>query len=117
MIFTSDHGDMLGAHRLQMKNATAYKEVANIPLLIRGGEKGKVVDAPASHIDLVPTILDYMGLPIPKLLEGKSMLKQIYDTKSMILYTRNLHGMRLTMMALVDCRLCVRQSVSDTSLF
>lgn len=80
VIFTSDHGDMLGAHRLQMKNATAYKEVANIPLLIRGGEKGKVVDAPASHIDLVPTILDYMGLPIPKLLEGKSMLKQIYDT-------------------------------------
>lgn len=83
VIFTSDHGDMLGNHRLQMKNATAYREVANIPLLIkapgRGGAQGKTVSAPASHIDLVPTILDYMGVPVPRLLEGKSMLAQICD--------------------------------------
>ncbi len=80
VIFTSDHGDMLGAHRLQMKNATAYKEVANIPLIIRGGEIGKIIESPASHIDIVPTILDYMGIQQPKILEGKSMLPQIYDT-------------------------------------
>ncbi|MCR5754084.1 MAG: sulfatase-like hydrolase/transferase, partial [Acetatifactor sp.] len=79
VIFTSDHGDMLGNHRLQMKNAAAYKEIANIPLIIKGGEKGKVVNTPASHIDLTPTILDYMGVPVPKSLEGKSMLPQIYD--------------------------------------
>lgn len=84
VIFTSDHGDMLGAHRLFSKGPTAYKEAANIPLIIRGGEKGKVVHAPASHIDLVPTILDYFGLPIPKLLEGKSMLRQIYDAKEAV---------------------------------
>lgn len=79
VIFTSDHGDMLGAHRLQMKNATAYKEVANILLIIKGGEKGKTVEAPASHIDLAPTILDYMGVAIPRCLEGKSMMPQIRD--------------------------------------
>ncbi|MFI3283868.1 MAG: sulfatase-like hydrolase/transferase [Erysipelotrichaceae bacterium] len=80
VIFTSDHGDMLNAHRLNMKNATAYKEVANIPLIIRGGEINKVVYEPASHIDIVPTVLDYMGLQLPKTLEGRSILKQIYDT-------------------------------------
>ncbi len=80
VIFTSDHGDMIGAHRLQMKNATAYKEVANVPFIIRGGEQGKVITEPASHIDLVPTIMDYMGVPLPKLLEGQSILPQIYDT-------------------------------------
>lgn len=79
VIFTSDHGDMLGNHRLQAKNATAYKEVANIPLIIRGGEKGKVIHHPTSHIDIVPTIMDYMGLHIPKCLEGISILPQIYD--------------------------------------
>lgn len=84
VIYTSDHGDMLGAHRLQMKNATAYKEVANIPLIIRGGEKGKVITEPASHIDLTPTIMDYMGLPVPKLLEGKSMLPQIRNHEEKI---------------------------------
>ena len=79
VIFTSDHGDMLGNHRVQQKNAACYKEIANIPLIIRGGEKGKVVDYPATHLDLVPTIMDYMGVPVPKLLEGKSMMPQIRD--------------------------------------
>ena len=79
VIFTSDHGDMLGAHRLSAKNSAVYKEVANIPLLIRGGAKNCVCHAPASHIDLAPTIMEYFGLPIPKLLEGKSMLSQIED--------------------------------------
>ncbi|MFI3206647.1 MAG: sulfatase-like hydrolase/transferase [Clostridia bacterium] len=80
VIFTSDHGDMIGNHKLQMKNAIAYKEVANIPLIVRGGEEGKTVSFPASHIDLVPTFMDYYGLELPKILEGKSMLSQIKDT-------------------------------------
>lgn len=84
IIFTSDHGDMLGAHRLQMKNASAYKEVANIPLIIKYKEKGKTVSYPASHIDLTPTILDYMGLKIPISLEGKSMISQLEDTSKRI---------------------------------
>lgn len=79
IIFTSDHGDMLGAHRLSSKNAAVYKEVANIPLIIKGGAKGVAAESVASHIDLAPTILDYFGVPIPKLLEGRSMLPQIDD--------------------------------------
>lgn len=79
VIFTSDHGDMLGNHRLQMKNAAAYKEIANIPLIIRGGDRGKTVTAPASHIDLTPTIIDYFGGEIPVALEGRSMMPQIRD--------------------------------------
>ncbi len=77
VIFTSDHGTLLGEHHLSSKGATVYKEVANIPLIIKGGAAGAVVNAPASHIDIVPTVMDYFGLPIPKLLEGKSMLMQI----------------------------------------
>ena len=70
---------MLNAHRLDMKNAAMYREVANIPLIIKGGDRGKVVSYPASHIDLAPIILDYFGQPVPKLLEGKSMMDQIKD--------------------------------------
>lgn len=73
VIYTSDHGDMLGNHRLRSKNSAAYKEIANIPLIIQGFGVG-VSDAMASHIDIVPTVLDYMGIPVPKLMEGKSML-------------------------------------------
>ena len=49
VIYTSDHGDMLGAHRLQMKNATAYKEVANIPLIIRGERRKSYYRAGISY--------------------------------------------------------------------
>jgi arylsulfatase A-like enzyme len=79
ILYTSDHGAMLGSHRLEMKNATVYKEVDNIPFIIKGGEKGKVETAPASHIDIAPTVLEYFGVPVPPAMEGKSMLKQIQD--------------------------------------
>ena len=84
VIYTSDHGDMLGAHRLFSKNAAIYDEVTNIPLIIKGGEKGKVVTAPASHIDIAPTLMDFFGFPVPKLMEGKSMLPQIHDVSKAI---------------------------------
>lgn len=84
VLFTSDHGDMLGNHRLQMKNAAMYKEIANVPLIVRGGAAGQTVSAPASHIDILPTVLEYMGLPIPRLLEGKSMLRQLYDPRQRV---------------------------------
>lgn len=84
IIFTSDHGDMLGSHRLQTKNAAFYEEISNIPLIVRPAKRTEknrkaVVDYPASHIDLTPTVLDYFSIPIPKLLEGRSMVAQFED--------------------------------------
>lgn len=80
IIYTSDHGDMLGEHKLFSKNAACYEGVTHIPLIIKGGEKGKTVSGLASHIDLAPTLLDYFGMPVSPQMEGKSMLDQIYDT-------------------------------------
>ncbi|ONI45487.1 sulfatase, partial [Candidatus Epulonipiscioides gigas] len=83
IIYTADHGDMLFNHKLNSKNCCAYKEVLNIPLIITGGAVGEI-DYPATHLDIVPTILDYMNVEIPIVLEGKSMLKQIQDGVSKI---------------------------------
>lgn len=74
IIFTSDHGDGLGAHSIHNKGPCFYDEVSRVPLLISGGTKG-VYPHPVSHINLTPTILDYFALEIPKALEGKSLLK------------------------------------------
>lgn len=81
IIYTSDHGDFLSSHSLSAKGPAMYDEIARIPLIIRDpkADGGKVNPHPASHIDLAPTILDYAGLPIPKLLEGKSMRRMIED--------------------------------------
>ena len=61
VIFTSDHGDMLGAHRLFSKNAAAYKEVANIPLIIKGGVKGHVEKSVALDAVGIYWMCDYFS--------------------------------------------------------
>ena len=82
VIYTSDHGDMLHSHSLTGKGPAAYEEIAHIPLLIRWpGRAPQGVSCPhvVSHIDLVPTILEVFNLPIPKLLEGESILRTLID--------------------------------------
>ena len=78
VIYTSDHGDMLGAHRLSSKNAAAYKEVANIPLIIRRCKgSGKCM---RWHLTLIlhQQLWNYFELPVPKKQwKVKSMLAQI----------------------------------------
>jgi arylsulfatase A-like enzyme len=62
VIFTSDHGEMLGAHGMREKNVF-YEESAHIPLIIRfPGEvkRNTTINAYVSNIDLFATILDYL---------------------------------------------------------
>lgn len=82
MIYTSDHGDLMGSHCLFAKGPAAYDDVARIPFIMRmpGGLKGEVYDrAPVSHINVCPTIMEFFGLSIPKQLEGGSILRTAYD--------------------------------------
>ena len=64
IIFTSDHGEMGGAHHLRQKGSVAFKETVNVPLVIVDPNKpgGVRTNAVGSHLDLVPTILAYVGL-------------------------------------------------------
>ena len=81
IIYTSDHGDGFQSHCLNGKGAAMYNEIARVPLLISGpGVPRGVVDAqPVSHINLAPMILEYMGLGLPALLEGNSLLPAVFD--------------------------------------
>jgi uncharacterized sulfatase len=84
VIYTSDHGDMMHSHSITNKGAVMYDEITNIPLIVRWPGKtpaGSVCPHPATHIDIVPTILDAFSLPQPRLLQGKSMLKSFVDPK------------------------------------
>ncbi len=68
VIFTSDHGDMLGAHRMRSKGPCMYEEITHIPLLIRqpGSRRAGIVDdALVSHVDVLPTLLELAGLETP----------------------------------------------------
>lgn len=81
VLYTSDHGEMLHSHGLMSKGPNCYDEIARIPMMVRApGIKAGTVDAhPVSHINIVPTILEYMGSRVPEVLEGKSILPELYD--------------------------------------
>jgi arylsulfatase A-like enzyme len=81
VIFTSDHGEMLGAHGLREKNVF-YEESAHIPLLIRFPRQIKsntTVNGYVSLVDLFSTILDYMKINKYKS-DGKSLRGLIEGT-------------------------------------
>lgn len=64
VIFTSDHGEMNGAHRMAQKGAIAFDEatVVNLTVCVPDGPRGERTDAVWSHLDLVPTLLELAGL-------------------------------------------------------
>jgi len=74
IVYTSDHGDMMGSHRLVAK-CVMYEEAVRVPLIVRvpGMASGERYPHPVSQIDLVPSLLDLMGERIPADLPGKSL--------------------------------------------
>lgn len=81
IIYTSDHGDALESHCLSAKGPVMYNEIARVPLMIAGAgvPEGVVDEHPVSHINLPSMILEYLGVPIPRCFEGKSLLQEVYD--------------------------------------
>lgn len=74
ILFTSDHGEMLGSHRLFQKMCM-YEEAARVPLFLRlPGDAcgGRRVEQTVSHIDVLPTLCHYLGIPAPPC-EGVSL--------------------------------------------
>jgi len=79
VIYTSDHGDMFSSHGISGKGPVMYEEITHVPLIVRWPgvtPPGSVAASPVSHIDLVPTVIDFFGIAIPPLLQGTSLLKQ-----------------------------------------
>jgi arylsulfatase A-like enzyme len=70
IIYTADHGDMMGAHGLFTKGVTPYEEVYHVPLLVRmpdGAQQGVVCDRVVSSCGLTPAILEWAGAePLPE---------------------------------------------------
>ncbi|MFD8102297.1 sulfatase [Nocardia fluminea] len=74
LVFTSDNGYSLGAHRLTQKMAP-YEESMRVPLAIAGPRisSGRS-DAMALSIDLAPTLFDWAGIDVPGHVDGRSLV-------------------------------------------
>ena len=74
VMYTSDHGDNLGARGLWGKS-TMYEQIAGVPMILAGPDvpRGKRVDTPVSHVDAMPTILEAAGEKQPAGYPGISL--------------------------------------------
>jgi arylsulfatase A-like enzyme len=83
IVFTSDHGESLGEHGYLQHGPRVDEPVVRVPLVVRLPEKhrarrpGVKIDGIVRTVDIVPTVLDAVGQPIPDGLDGASLLPAI----------------------------------------
>lgn len=80
IVFTADHGEMLGSHMLWQKMCM-YEESARVPLIIKMPRSTKPatghVDQPVSMVDVLPTIMELTGTKTSQPMDGVSLLPAI----------------------------------------
>jgi len=86
VIFTSDHGDGMGAHRWNQKSVL-YEEVVRIPFIVSGAVVKKPGRVDEKHmvsngLDLLPTLCDLASIPIPEGCRGASLMPLIANKRS-----------------------------------
>lgn len=81
IVLMSDHGDAFFKHRRFGHNSTLYDDMTRIPLMVKlplsDGVGPRRVKQLVETIDVLPTLFDYLGLPIPNRFEGDSLLPLI----------------------------------------
>ncbi|MFC1635651.1 sulfatase-like hydrolase/transferase [Planctomycetota bacterium] len=79
VVYTSDHGDMMGSHHM-VEKSVMYEEAVRIPWLMRIpqlGGGGRTLTKPISQIDMVPTLLDLFGVDTGRSFPGQSLVPLI----------------------------------------
>jgi len=78
VVLTGDHGEALGDHGEMTHGLFAYESTLHVPLIVSvipsaAGSASETSDAPVRHVDIVPTILDALAMPVPPELPGHSL--------------------------------------------
>jgi len=75
VVFTSDHGDMMGNHGLWGKNTLLYDDVLRVPLVVHkpGQQHRRDVSETVSSVDVFPTLLTLAGCELPSGIDGKPL--------------------------------------------
>ena len=82
VVVTGDHGEALGDHGEESHGLFAYESTLRIPLIVAepgaaeaaGAKPSEVSHIPARHVDILPTLLEGAGQPVPGDLPGRSLL-------------------------------------------
>ena len=76
IVVTADHGESLGEHGETTHGLFAYDATLAVPLVLSAPHlTARTIDAPVSHVDLMPTILDLVGVRLDAQLDGESLAR------------------------------------------
>jgi arylsulfatase A-like enzyme len=94
VIVTADHGELFDHNRLGHGGRDLYQGLIHVPLLIHlpGQRQGVHIDQLAQQADLLPTLLDLVGAPVPSWVDGASLRPAL---ESRILADRYIYSMNL----------------------
>jgi arylsulfatase A-like enzyme/Flp pilus assembly protein TadD len=83
IVLSGDHGEGLGEHGEKTHGFFIYNSTLHIPLLIHLPRPPGIneVSAPVSTVDIMPTVLKILGIPVPSQVQGKSLLPLIFGNK------------------------------------
>jgi choline-sulfatase len=75
IVVVGDHGEALGDHGEATHGLFTYDATLRVPMLVNApGIRAGVVRTPVTSVDLVPTVLELLGLAVPSRLDGRSLL-------------------------------------------
>jgi arylsulfatase A-like enzyme len=82
VVLTSDHGEAFLEHGLLEHGGPLFEEVVRVPLMFEGPgiAAGRRIETPVGGVDLMPTILDLLGVPVPDGLAGTSLAPLLSDS-------------------------------------
>ena len=77
VVVVGDHGESLGEHHESAHGFFIYDATVSVPLIIRipsAALRGKKIAAQVQNVDIMPTLCELLGLPVPKAVQGQSLL-------------------------------------------
>ncbi|MCK4873864.1 MAG: sulfatase-like hydrolase/transferase [Phycisphaerales bacterium] len=98
VIVTADHGEGLGEHNEMTHSLLVYDSTLHVPMIISAPgalPQGKVIGRQTNLIDVVPTVLDLLGIDAPAPVDGVSLLDQMAEPRACYIETlasKILHG-------------------------
>lgn len=84
IIIVGDHGESLGEHHESAHGFFIYDATQSVPLIVHipsAALKGKVIESQVENVDIMPSVLELLGLPIPREVQGRSFLPLLAGKK------------------------------------
>jgi arylsulfatase A-like enzyme len=99
VVYTTDHGELLGNHGLYLKHPIPYEDLLRVTMVAQGPgvTAGRIVGEPVSTLDLASTFYEYAGIAQPVALQSRSLRRLLggsADTRDVAYSEWHVHASR-----------------------